>query len=72
MSPFKNVLLVGASRRVVTAIQAELLAKKSNFSKLGVLTSSASAPDPKKDAYWSPSQHKGYKSSRSISQTVRL
>ena len=52
MTPFKHVLLVGASGRVGTAIQAELLAKKSNFSKLGVLTSSTSAPDPKKDAYW--------------------
>ena len=52
MFPFKNVLLVGASGRVGTTIQAELLAKKSNFSKLGVLTPSASAPDPKKDAYW--------------------
>lgn len=52
MSPFKNVLLVGASGRVGSAIQTELLAKKSSFSKIGVLTTSASAPDPAKDAYF--------------------
>jgi nucleoside-diphosphate-sugar epimerase len=52
MGPFKTVLLVGASGMVGKAIQAELLAKRGNFSKLGVLSSSASAPDPKKDAYW--------------------
>jgi uncharacterized protein YbjT (DUF2867 family) len=51
MSPFKNVLLVGASGNVGRAIQAELLAKKGNFSKIGVLTSSVSALDPKKNAY---------------------
>jgi hypothetical protein len=52
MSPFKNVLLIGASGRVGTAIQTELLAKKSNFSKLGVLTASGSAPNPEKEAYF--------------------
>jgi saccharopine dehydrogenase-like NADP-dependent oxidoreductase len=52
MSPFKSVLLVGASGRVGSAIQTELLAKKSSFSKIGVLTTLASAPDPEKDAYW--------------------
>ena len=53
MSPFKNVLLVGASGRVGIAMQAELLARTNSFSKLGVLTAStsASAPDPAKDAY---------------------
>lgn len=52
MSPFKNVLLVGASGRVGSAIQTELLAKRSSFSKIGVLTTLASAPDPAKNAYW--------------------
>jgi nucleoside-diphosphate-sugar epimerase len=52
MSPFKNVLLIGASGLIGTAIQAELLAKKTSFFKLGALTASNSAPNPKKDAYW--------------------
>ena len=52
MTAFKNILLIGASGRVGSAIQAELLARKSNFSKLGVLTTSAAAPHPEKDAYW--------------------
>jgi uncharacterized protein YbjT (DUF2867 family) len=59
MSPFKNVLLVGASGNAGKAIQVELLAKKGNFSKLGVLTSSVSAPDPKKDAYWASLETQG-------------
>jgi uncharacterized protein YbjT (DUF2867 family) len=52
MSAFKKVLLVGASGRVGSAIQTELLANKRKFSKLGVLTASGSAADPQKDAYW--------------------
>jgi uncharacterized protein YbjT (DUF2867 family) len=59
MSAFKNILLVGASGRVGSAIQAELLARKNNFSKLGVLTTSAAAPHPAKDAYWATLEAQG-------------
>jgi nucleoside-diphosphate-sugar epimerase len=52
MAHFQNILLIGSSGLVGKAIQAELLAKRGNFSKLGALSSSASAPDPKKAAYW--------------------
>lgn len=64
MSPFRNVLLVGASGRAGSAIQAELLAKKKNFSKLGVLTASSSAPNPKKDAYWESLEAQGVQITR--------
>jgi uncharacterized protein YbjT (DUF2867 family) len=59
MSAFKNILLVGASGRVGSAIQAELLARKNNFSKLGVLTMSAAASHPAKDAYWATLEAQG-------------
>jgi uncharacterized protein YbjT (DUF2867 family) len=61
MSSFKNVLLIGASGNLGKVIQAELIAKKGNFSKFGVLTSSASTstPDPKKDAYWESLEAQG-------------
>ena len=59
MTAFKNILLVGASGRVGSAIQAELLARKSNFSKLGVLTTATTAPHPEKDAYWATLEARG-------------
>ena len=59
MASFQNILLIGASGMIGRVIQAELIAKKENFSKLGVLTSSTSSPDPKKEAYFASLEAKG-------------
>lgn len=59
MSAFKNILVVGASGRVGTAVQTELFAKSQNFSKLGVLRASTTPQDPKKDSYWESLKARG-------------
>lgn len=59
MSVYKNVLLLGASGRVGSAIQTALLANKSRFSKLGVATSAASYGNPEKQAVWTMLKDQG-------------
>ena len=52
MSAYKSVLVVGASGRAGSAITAELLSKKGQFEKLGVLTSKPAATPDAKAEYW--------------------
>jgi hypothetical protein len=59
MSSFKSVLLIGASGMLGRAVQQELIAQKGKFSKLGVLTTSLSAPDLRKEAYWASLEAQG-------------
>ena len=59
MASYKSVLLIGASGMLGRAVQEELITQKGNFSKLGVLTTSASSPDENKDAYWGSLEAKG-------------
>ena len=41
------------------AIQTELIAKKGNFCKLGVLTASTTTSDEKNEAYWATLEAQG-------------
>ena len=61
MSSLQNVLLVGASGRAGSAIKDALLAKKSRFSKLGVVTSAASYANADKKHIWASLEEQGVK-----------
>jgi uncharacterized protein YbjT (DUF2867 family) len=59
MSSFANVLVIGASGMFGSVVQAELISKKKNFSKLGVLSASAAPSDAKKEAYFATLEAEG-------------
>ena len=48
MASLQNILLIGSTGTIGSAIRKALLANKSQFKKLGVLTSPASVADVKK------------------------
>ena len=48
MASLKNILLIGSTGTIGSAIRKGLVARKSAFDKVGVLTGSASLADPKK------------------------
>jgi len=48
MTSFQDILLVGATGTLGTAIRKALVAEKSKFNRIGVLTTMASVEDPKK------------------------
>jgi len=48
MASLQNILLVGSTGTIGTAIRKALLAHRSHFKKLGVLTSPASVSDARK------------------------
>jgi len=54
MGSLKNILLIGSTGTIGSAIRKALVARKSAFDKVGVLTGAASLADPKKaDAFQS-------------------
>jgi len=50
MGSLKNILLVGSTGRIGSAIRHALVSHRDHFEKIGVLTTSASISDPKKKA----------------------
>lgn len=58
-SSFRTVLLIGASGTLGKNIQAELIAKKHLFSRIGTLTSPDSLTDAKKAPYWASLKTQG-------------
>jgi len=48
MSSLRNVILVGSTGTIGTAIRKALIAHKHQFERIGVLTTPASLSDPKK------------------------
>jgi nucleoside-diphosphate-sugar epimerase len=48
MGSLNNILLIGSTGTIGSALRKSLVARKSAFEKVGVLTGSASLADPKK------------------------
>ena len=48
MAALRNILLIGSTGTIGSAIRQALVTRKSAFAKVGVLTGSASLADPKK------------------------
>jgi nucleoside-diphosphate-sugar epimerase len=48
MTSFQNILLIGSTGTIGSAIRKALIAQKSYFTKIGVLTTSDSLANPKK------------------------
>jgi nucleoside-diphosphate-sugar epimerase len=63
MASLKNILLIGSTGTIGSAIRKGLVARKSAFDKVGVLTGSASLADPKRRRHSNLSELRGLRSS---------
>jgi uncharacterized protein YbjT (DUF2867 family) len=61
MAPLKNILLVGSTGTIGSAIRKALISKKSHFDKVGVLTTGASLSDSKKSVVFNALESEGLK-----------
>jgi uncharacterized protein YbjT (DUF2867 family) len=59
MTSLQNILLIGSTGTIGTAIRKSLVSHKSQFSKLGVLTTASSLADPKKRAVFDTFHNEG-------------